>query len=236
MINLLDHADGPVFIFTHLMDTHGPDFAFQKQVFSIGSSADKDWDQRRYLDAILSFDGHVKKIYQYLEQTGQLDNTILVIYTDHGFKHATDQRIPIIMHFPKDTHTGALKNNVQVIDIPVTLLDYIGIHSPEWMTGTSLLNGEPSADRKIFSTTTGSPKGIKPPFYQIQTIQVIICQKWYRLNVRDFSWKTGTVIKHTAACDESLLPPDKEIYQDILSYLQEHGYDIQPLQELRQGM
>ena len=55
IIDLLDHADQPVLIFAHLIDTHGPKFAFQKQIFSGGSSADQNWDQRRYLDEILSF-------------------------------------------------------------------------------------------------------------------------------------------------------------------------------------
>ena len=39
IIDLLDHADQPVFIFAHLMDTHGPKFSFQKQVFSGGIRA-----------------------------------------------------------------------------------------------------------------------------------------------------------------------------------------------------
>jgi arylsulfatase A-like enzyme len=232
IINLLDKdSDRPLFVFAHLMDTHGPAFSFKKRVFSRVSNK-VSWDTNRYRDAILSFDGHVQKIYEHLEQTGQLDNTILVIYTDHGFQYTTYQRIPVIIHFPQNAHAGAIKNNVQVIDIPVTLLDYIGIHSPDWMTGISLLNGEPPAQRKIFSTTTGSPKQMSPPFYQIQTIQMLVCQKWYQLNVREASWRSGSVIYHTAKCEASLLPTDKEVYEDILKYLQENGYDTKSLEGL----
>jgi arylsulfatase A-like enzyme len=228
IIDLLDHADRPVFIFAHMMDTHGPVFSFQKQVFSRGSSA-RDWDQGQYEDAILSFDDHVKKIFDYLTQKGQLDNTILVIYTDHGFKYTINQRIPILIHFPENAHTDTLNNNVQNIDIPFTLLDYLGIPPPEWMSGTSLLNGEPRADRKIISTTSGSPKKIAPPFYQIQTIQVIVCQKWYVLNVRENTWSTGTIKGHTAKCDETFLPAEEEVHRTILEYLQKYDYNISSL-------
>jgi len=228
IIDLLDHADRPVFIFAHLMDTHGPVFSSQKQVFSTGSDA-KDWDTNHYLDAILSFDGHVEKVYEHLAQTGQLDNTILVIYTDHGLRYTINQRIPILIHFPENAHAGKIKSNVQIIDIPVTLLDYLGLPSPVWMTGTSLLNGEPPADRKIISTTTGSPQMIAPPFYQIQNIQVIVCQKWYVLNVRKDTWRTGTINRHTAKCAENILPSEEEVHQTILEYLEKYNYDISSL-------
>jgi len=230
IIELLDHADRPVFIFAHLMDTHGPIFSSQKQVFSNGSDAG-DWDQNRYMDAILSFDGQVKKVYEHLAQTGQLDNTILVIYTDHGLKYTINQRIPIIIHFPKNAHAGKIHNNVQNIDIPVTLLDYLGIPAPEWMTGTSLLNGEPDADREIMSTTAGSPKMIAPPFYQLQSIQVIVCQKRYVLNVREDTWRTGMINGHTANCAEDTLPSEQEVHQTILEYLEKYNYDTSTLKQ-----
>jgi arylsulfatase A-like enzyme len=230
IIDLLDHADRPVFIFAHLMDTHGPYFSFQKQVFSSTSSADKPWDESHYLDAILSFDGHVKKIYEHLTETGQLNHTILVIYTDHGFQYTTHERIPIVIHFPENANAGTRQNNIQIIDIPATLLDYLGIPIPTWMDGTSFLNGETPADREIISTTAGSPTEIAPPFYQINTVQVIVCQKWYTLNVRKNTFESGTISGHTSKCNEDLLPSNQQVHQRILKYLMKYGYDISSLQ------
>jgi len=230
IFDLLDQADRPVFIFVHLMDTHGPNFSFQKQLFSSGVSADEDWDPRRYQDALLSFDGHIKKVYEHLAETDQLDNTILVIYTDHGLRYAIHERTPLIIHFPGNAHAGTRQNNVQNIDIPPTLLDYLGIPAPAWMSGRSFLNGEPPADREILSTTTGSPKEIAPPFHQINIMQVIVCQKWYRLNVRKNTFGSGTIKGHTSPCDENLLPPDEFVHQQILEYLEKYGYDISSLQ------
>ena len=140
------------------------------------------------------------------------------------------ERIPIIIHFPENAHVGRRRNNVQVIDIPPTLLDYLGIRAPAWMNGTSLLNGEAPADREILSLTTGSPREIKPPFYQINIVQVIVCHKWYALNVRKNIFDSGTIPGHTARCDENLLPPGDLVHQRILKYLEKHGYDTDSLQ------
>jgi hypothetical protein len=231
IINLLDESQSPLFIFAHFMDTHGPHFASESNVFPDESAdEEEEWDEGRYKDAILGFDNHVKEIYAYLTQTGKLDNTILVIYTDHGFKYVTNQRIPVIIHFPNNENAGIRKNNVQIIDIPITLLDYLGIVRPAWMTGASLLKGEPPAHRQIISITAGSPKKIDPPFYQIKTVQVIICQKWYALNVQEKTWKSNNINGHTAPCANNLLPTDDEVRQTILDYLERYNYDISSLQ------
>jgi arylsulfatase A-like enzyme len=229
VIDLLDQADRPVFIFAHLMDTHGPTFSSSKQVPPSESDSGAAWDEDLYKDSIRSFDAHVEKIYEHLAQTGQLDNTILVIYTDHGFKYAVTHRIPIIIHFPKNEHAGSLKNNVQSIDIPVTLMDYLGIPSPAWMTGRSMLDGEPPPARHITSIVAGSPKKIAPPFYQIKIVQVIVCHKWYALNVQENTWNSGGIYKHTDKCNETLLPRNSEVRQEILDYLEKYGYDISSL-------
>ncbi len=214
IINLLDHTDRPLFIFTHMMDTHGPIFSSKIQASGTESSAGDDWDVNRYQQAITNFDETVKKIYDHLSQTGQLDNTILVIYTDHGFKYAINQRIPIIIHFPKNEHAGTRQNNAQIIDIAPTVLDSLDLPQPEWMTGASILKDEPSPTRKIISITAGSPKKIAPPFYQIKTIQVIVCQKWYALNVQENSWQSGVITGHTTECDLTLLPSSKRSSPD----------------------
>ncbi|HSO13468.1 MAG TPA: sulfatase-like hydrolase/transferase [Anaerolineales bacterium] len=226
IIDLLEQSDRPLFVFAHFMDTHGPLFSSEQDVFPNESTDDdQEWDMGRYKDAILSFDQRVQEIYSYLAQSGKLDDTILVIYTDHGYRYTVNQRIPIIIHFPRHEHAGIRRNNVQVMDIPVTLLDYLGISRPEWMTGFSMLGDEPPADRRIVSIVAGSPKKVKPPFYQIKTVQVVVCQKWYTWNVQENIWKSGMVRGHTAPCADQILPPDAEIQQMMLEYLDEHGFD-----------
>jgi glucan phosphoethanolaminetransferase (alkaline phosphatase superfamily) len=231
ILDAVDQAtpDHPAYVFAHLMDTHGPHFSSDKQVFSTGPT-DEEWDKDLYQDAILSFDGSVEKIYKHLEANGQLDNTILVIYTDHGFKYTVWNRIPMIMHFPKGAHAGTREHNIQVIDAPATLLDYLGIPQPSWMTGASFLNEEPQIDRQIVSIVAGSPSKIKPPFYQIKIVQVLVCQKWYELNVQENKFDTGIVTGYVSRCSQDLLPSEDEIHQKILDYLKTHEYDISSLQ------
>jgi len=233
IIDLLDQADRPVFIFSHLMDTHGPKFSSSEHTAESDSSTGStvDWDRGLYEEAIRSFDSHVEKIYTHLEATGQLDNTLLVIYTDHGFRYAVNQRIPIVIHFPHDENAGTRKNNVQIIDIPLTLVDYLNIPNPAWMSGHSMLQGEAPKYREIISIIAGSPRKIAPPFYQIKTVQVIVCQKWYTLNVQENVWKSGNIYQHTTQCEEDLLPSEAEVHQKILDYLAKYGYDVSSLQQ-----
>jgi hypothetical protein len=142
-----------------------------------------------------------------------------------------NQRIPILIHFPDDSPAGKRSANVQIMDIPVTLLDYLEIPGPGWMVGTSMLGDEPPVNREIFSIKTGSPKKSGPPFYQIKIVQLTVCQNWYALNVQENTWISGTVIRHTARCESELLPTDEEARQRILDYLQEFNYNISILQD-----
>ena len=233
IIDLLNKADRPVFVFTHLMDTHGPAFSSSKQAHTSDASVDENtpWNINLYEASIGDFDNHVEKIYNYLSQSGKLDNTILVIYTDHGYKYSVNQRIPIIIHFPNNEYTGTRSNNVQIIDIPVTLLDYLGLPKPAWMSGQSLLEGEPPATRNIISIVAGSPKKIAPPFFQIKSVQIIVCQKWYALNVQENKFTSGHIFQHTTQCEKNLLPSDSDVRQEILDTLESYGYDISSLTE-----
>ncbi|MEW5941070.1 MAG: sulfatase-like hydrolase/transferase [Chloroflexota bacterium] len=226
--DLIDRSDGPLFIFAHFMDTHGPHFSSSQHVFSSGDS-DAEWDKEQYQDAILSFDGSVEQIYRHLEATGQLENTILVVYTDHGFLYSVYDRVPLIVRFPEGAHAGRRANNLQVIDAPATLLDYLGIEQPAWMRGRSFLDSEAPARREIFSVIAGSPKKVKPPFFQMKTVLVIVCQKYYALNVQENKFTIGVVAGHTAPCDAEFLPKNEEIRAEILDYLEKYGYDVSSL-------
>lgn len=231
IINLLETSDRPVFVFSHFMGTHGPHFSTEG-IAPTDESLDeeKEWDVELYKAAIRKVDAQIETLYNYLAESGELDNTVIVIYTDHGYRYVTNRRTPLIIHFPNHEHAGFRKNNVQVIDIPVTLLDYLGISQPAWMTGSSILNDEPSPMREIISITAGSPRKIKPPFYQIKTVQIIVCNKWYSFNVQENIWKSEEITGHTATCNPALLPTDEVIKQKILDYLEKYEYDISSLE------
>jgi len=225
---LFDQADRPLFIFAHFMDTHGPQFSYSEQVFSKDDST-RDWDVYHYQDAILTFDGNLEKIYNHLEETGKLENTIVVIYTDHGFMYTVHNRIPLIIRFPEQAHAGTRTSNLQVIDVPATLLDYLDISQPEWMSGDSFLTEETPAMREIISIVAGSPKKIKPPFFQIKSVVFTVCQKSYSFNVQENTFTSKLVTGHTAPCDPASLPTEEDIRARMIAYLEEHGYDVSTL-------
>lgn len=230
IIDLLDNSQQPIFIFAHLMNTHGPHFGTNIHRFSNGTDLNAEWNKALYKDAILTFDSYIYRIYTHLEDTGQLDNTILLISTDHGYKYAVNHRIPLVIHFPENQYTRQIKSNVQTIDIPVTLLDYLGIAKPTWMTGLSLLEIDPPADREIVSIVGGSPRKVAPPFYQIKTVQFIICQRYYQLNVQEDIMRSGDLVGHTDKCEEAQIPSKEVVRQRIVDYLWNFGYDVSSIE------
>ncbi len=229
ILSKLELSKQPVYIFAHFMDTHGPEFAVQKQVFSQGDVKDQPWNVDFYDDSILGFDSYVKQIYAHLQEKGLLDETILIIYTDHGLRYATNVQLPLIMRFPEGEYAGDLDMNSANIDIPATLLDYMGLPKPAWMGGLSLIGEQLSASREIFSITSGSPKKVIAPFYQIKIVQLVFCHRWYRLNVQENSWEDGDIVGYTPPCpaDQQLGP--EAARQKIIQYLRDHGYDVSSL-------
>ncbi len=204
VIQLLENTNQPVFIHVHLMGTHGPRFSPPRQVFSEGKEQDQEWMPDFYDDAILAFDSYLKEVYDYLVASGMLDNTIIVIYSDHGMGYQT-QRVPLLIRFPAGVHKGRVKNNVQNLDIAPTILDYLGIPVPSWMQGYSLLDGEPPQDRLLVIGQV------------LETQSIVQCENWYRFDSIVRVWLIGEIRGHTLPChsvpkDESEIPPE------ILSY------------------
>jgi hypothetical protein len=240
MLNLLLASDQPVFIHAHLMGTHGEYFYPSARMFSQGEEQTDKWMTNFYDDSILEFDDYVGHFVDTLSEAGVLDNTILIIYTDHNMQLGTSERVPLIFRFPNGQYKGRIQNNVQNLDLVPTILDYLNIPLPTWLDGQSLLRGEPPKHRLIISTRAVYAKNtdngwliddarIKPPFNQFRYIMLIDCQKWYQLHFYDLNWTVGEVGEHTAACsDEDLLGFD-QLKADAFQYLKEHGFDISPL-------
>lgn len=231
LLDLFENSQRPLFLHVHLMGTHGPKFFPRKHIYSSGMDQDANWMIDYYDDAILDFDSYVREVFTRLGRLGKLDNTIVVIYTDHNMQYYTTKRIPLIFRFPQGMHAGRIHNNVQNLDIAPTLLDYLGAPIPEWMAGQSLLQGEPPPDRVIFSASAGStdpPKQV-PPFYQFGTLGVVVCDRWYELHTSGERWSASTVTGHTAPCNENFIPDADSIRAELLDHLQNMDFDVQTL-------
>jgi hypothetical protein len=211
------------------------------QYYSIGKSQDQPWMVDFYDDTLRAFDAYVGEVVYHLKQTGQFDNTILIIYTDHNQQFKVNERIPLIIHFPNGEYASRITRNVENLDIAPTVLDYLGLPQPAWMNGESMLNGKLMDRRLIFSAGTSETKPNadkilfldsnfdQPPFYQFSYLNVIDCQMWYQLDLTTFDWSSWEVIGYVDPCDPQDLRSPTEIRQAMYQRLATDGFDISSL-------
>jgi hypothetical protein len=230
----------PFFAHVHLLGTHGGFFYPKNTVFSKEQTQTDMWMIDFYDDAILDFDGYMKQIVTTLAKHGKLESTIIVIGSDHGMGYQSGLRIPLIFLFPGGAHAGTIQANTQNLDIAPTLLDYLKIPKPRWMTGRSLL--QPDLDRyyPIFSTEVNQSR-VKtwvwmvdesknhPPFYSLGNVAATICNKTFRLFVDKPEFKVSIVSGHTDPCPENQIPDEKKARQILFDHLEQYGYDITSL-------
>lgn len=105
-----------------------------------------------YDGAINYIDDHIAKILSSLEASRQLENTVVIITSDHGesfgehglFEHGNSLyldviQVPLIIWYP--THVAQnihIAQPVSITSLPATLLDLAGIHNQETFPVTSL--------------------------------------------------------------------------------------------------
>lgn len=241
-IKIIRKSNKPFFIHIHIMGTHGDLFYPQVQIFSKGQDVNTQtsWDIDFYDDCILRFDRQVGEIVDALKKKQMLNDTILIISSDHGQKFVTTKRIPLIIHFPDGQYAGRITNNAQVIDIAPTILDYMGMDIPEWIQGQSLLN-ENLPQRPIFGVKSNQAGKDEfgnmivqeiPNFNQFGIISLAYCQKYYLLNLLTFKWYSGDFEGYIAPCNESELITEAEAFRLMREHLSENGYDTTPLDEV----
>jgi arylsulfatase A-like enzyme len=126
----------------------------------------KNWNYQRYikdyLRCVASVDASVGRLLDYLDETGQAANT-LVVYTsdqgfflgDHGwydkrFIYEHSVRMPFLMRYPAEIPGGSVRPELLTnLDFAPTLLDYAGLPAPADMQGVSgraVLRGAAPAD------------------------------------------------------------------------------------------
>lgn len=97
-------------------------------------------------------DDSIGEVLKYLEETDQLDNTLIVYTSDQGFflgEHGFfDKRFmyeptlhtPLLMRYPKLIKPGSVQDKIALnLDYGATFLDFAGIKIPEEVQGESLL-------------------------------------------------------------------------------------------------
>lgn len=106
----------------------------------------EDWAQ--YLNSVIHMDNEVGEIVQALQDEGELENTYIFLWTDHGISHVRDKQylydggmhVPLIIKGPGIDTATVNDNLVEHIDIPYTSLEVCGIKVPDHLQGRSLLD------------------------------------------------------------------------------------------------
>lgn len=119
-----------------------------------------------YYGCVQAIDDCVGSLVAALERTHQLDNSIIVFFSDHGctfrtrlgeYKrspHESSLRVPFVIAGPGFDHAAVVDEVVSLLDLTPTLLDGAGLQSPAGMRGSSLkpLTGNPKTRAEWDST------------------------------------------------------------------------------------
>ncbi|MEP4035353.1 sulfatase-like hydrolase/transferase [Pseudophaeobacter sp.] len=121
-----------------------------------------------YLGLASEVDTHIGRIVQFLKDSGQEDNTLLVLSADHGEmlgdRHSWGKftvydaayKTPLIIRMPGNAARAGtvVQEMTESIDLTPTILDWVGQEIPNAMDGASLLpllRGETPADWRLYS-------------------------------------------------------------------------------------
>jgi iduronate 2-sulfatase len=126
-----------------------------------------------YYACVSYVDTQVGKLLEKLEELGEADNTIVVLWGDHGFalgetqrwckgtNFELDTRVPLIVRVPGMDKPGIPTDSlVELIDLYPTLADLAGLETPWQLDGTSfrqLLNNPRAPGRDIVRSQFARP-------------------------------------------------------------------------------
>jgi N-acetylglucosamine-6-sulfatase len=133
---------------------YGPLFDWRKKAPDARPEAVKDFENmvHAYWGTVLSVDDSVGRLVDYLKQSGQLDNTIVVFMGDNGLlegehgmvdkrtMHEPSIRIPLVARGPGLPHGKVVEQQVLTLDVAPSLLEACGvppiadIDGRSWMT------------------------------------------------------------------------------------------------------
>ena len=117
----------------------------------------KDWST--YLDSVRITDHHVGLVVKRLKEEGLLDNTLIVLFTDHGISHARGKQflydegthMPLILRGPGIAGGTTRADLVEHIDIAALSLAAAGIVIPGKMQGQNILATDYEPKQAVFA-------------------------------------------------------------------------------------
>ncbi len=163
-----NHAQ-PFFMWLHLWDPHDrmvlpPDEILAR--FVTPGLAEDDHKRAVYRAECYYMDAQFGRLLQALKQSGQYDDTVLVIVGDHGqglgqhdwwshrLLYQEDLHVPLIVRVPGGPTGTTVPELVRTVDIYPTVLETIGLDAPAVIPGKSLhglMEGRPEPPRLAYA-------------------------------------------------------------------------------------
>lgn len=105
---------------------------------------------KKYLRCVKGVDDNLGRLFDYLESTGQMDDTVIIYTGDQGFMlgehdyqdkrwmYEESQRMPFLVRYPRSVPAGQrLDTIIENVDYGPTMLDFAGATIPKTVQGKS---------------------------------------------------------------------------------------------------
>jgi arylsulfatase A-like enzyme len=171
----------------------------------------------RYKNALAYVDHQVGRLVQWLRASGQLDDTLIVLTSDHGelfFEHGLvthgrtlfeeEARVPLLLHWPGRIEPQASRRPSSTLDVLPTIVDAMGLPPHPAHQGRSLLPA--SANDSPKSDAAASPGLLEPRqadravllnIQGLRGVEGVVC--WPYKLTRD--WSSGRLSLYDLATD-----------------------------------
>ena len=120
---------------------------------------------KKFLRCVKGIDDNLGRLFKHLEETGQMDNTVIIYTGDQGFMlgehdyqdkrwmYEESMRMPFLVRYPRTIKAGQRFDTiVENVDYAPTMLDFANAHIPKTVQGRSfktlLETGEEASDWK----------------------------------------------------------------------------------------
>ncbi len=165
-----------------------------EHVFSRGRTYDElAFDRRWYDEFSLLADSEFGRMFDQLEKTGVLENTILVLTSDHGemFERGIEKhyhetlhqpviQVPLLIFQPGQTQRQDIYSDTSAVDLLPTLLHLTGQPIPAWTEGQVLPPFNPTPpdpQRSVFAVEAKD----SPQYGEIMPASFMIVKDGYKL-------------------------------------------------------
>jgi N-sulfoglucosamine sulfohydrolase len=190
-------------------------------------------------------DSHIGKALQLLETSGELDNTLVVVTSDHGmpFPFVKGQifddgfHLPLAMRWGKNIKSGrVVEDFINVRDFAPTFLEIAGLKPHPQMSGKSFLNilrseksGWVEKSRNVMLVgkerhDLGRPHDWGYPVRAIRTPDFLYVHNYFPEH-----WPAGNPETDYPNCDAS---PSKELVKSLGGYYYDLSFGKRPADEL----